>query len=183
MKEPCIFLSYVHADQSWAEQFSSLLSGSGIAICNAWSSLELGEDFDARLRESIRTATHTVVLVGPRTRFSRWVDREIEQSTESREDGPGAALIGVILPTNEDFSRPYYDPENAPLRLHDSIQNDYAIIKKWSEDPAEIRRWLDEAERRRHRYCPEPSLGAAAQLYRFSWDEGVDAPRAPLKTP
>jgi len=183
MKEPCIFLSYVHADQSWAERFSSLLAGSGIAICNSWSSLKPGEDFEARLREAIGTATHTVVLIGPRTRFSRRVDCEMEQSTESRDDTPGAALIGVILPSHEDFSRPYYDPENVPLRVHDSIQNEYAIIKKWSEDPAEIRRWLDAAERRRHRYCPEPSLGAAAQLYRFSWDEGVDAPRAPPNAP
>jgi hypothetical protein len=183
MKEPCVFLSYVHADQSWAERFSSLLAGSGITICNSWSSLKPGEDFEARLRESIGTATHTVVLIGPQTRFSHWVDREIEHSTESREDAPGAALIGVILPSHEDFSRPYYDPENVPLRLHDSIQNDYAIAKKWSEDPAEIGRWLDEAEKRRHRYSPEPSLGAAAQLYRFSWDEAVDAPRAPLKKP
>lgn len=183
MKEPCIFLSYVHADRSWAEQFSSLLAGSGITTRNSWSSLTPGEDFEARLRESIGTATHTLVLIGPQTRFSRWVDREIEQSIEAREDAPGAALIGVILPIHEDFPRPYYDPENVPLRLHDSIQNEYAIIKKWSEDPAEIRQWLDEADRRRNRYCPEPSLGAAAQLYRFPWDEGVDAPRAPVKMP
>jgi len=68
--------------------------------------MKSGEDFEAQLRESIGTATHTIVLVGPQTRFSRWVDREIEQSTESREDAPGAALVGVILPSHEDFSRP-----------------------------------------------------------------------------
>jgi hypothetical protein len=105
------------------------------------------------------------------------VDREIELGTESREDGPGAGLVGVILPPHDDFSRPYYDPENVPVRLHDLVQNEYAILRKWSENPDEIRPWLEEAERRR-RHCPEPSLGASAQLYRFAWDPAVDGSKA-----
>lgn len=129
MKEPCIFISYVHADQSWAEQFSSLLVSSGIAICSSWSSLKPGEDFEARLRESIGTATHTVVLVGPQTRFSRWVDREIEQSTESREDGPGAALIGVILPSHEDFSRLYYEYWLLPQAFQAATE--FSAVREW----------------------------------------------------
>lgn len=173
--QPNIFLSYVHEDQSWADRCTSLLRGIGASIHTARSLLEPGEEFQRRLREAIHQTTHSLVLIGPRTRLSKWVDCEIELSTESRDDGPGAGVIGVILPSHEDFSRPYYDPENVPVRLHDLIQNEYAILRKWTESPDELSRWLEDAERRRYRHRPEPSLGAAARLYRFAWDAKVDA--------
>lgn len=177
MTEPHIFLSYVREDKSWAEQLTSLLAGVGIAVTEPMTSGESWEDW---VESNARTATHTLVLIGAQTRWSRHVDHEIEVSTESRETGPGAALIGVILPTHEDFDRPYYDPENVPLRLHDLIQTEYAMVRKWSDKPDEIRQWLEETERRRHYHPSEPSLRVAAQLYRFSWDDAVDAPRSSL---
>jgi hypothetical protein len=130
-----------------------------------------------QLRDCALRSTHTVVLIGPATRLSKWVDREIAVSTESREEGPGAGLIGVILPHHEDFSRPYYDPQNVPLRLHDLVESEYAIVRKWSEKPEEVVRWLEDAARRREFFRPEPSLGAAAQIYRFSWSAEVDESR------
>jgi hypothetical protein len=183
LKVPRIFLSHLPADQPLADQLATLLQASGFELCKSWDAMQPEAASEASLEDCVKGATHTVVLIGPQTRFSLWVDHEIERSTEPRDDGPGAALIGVILPNHEDYSRPYYDPENIPLRLHDLIQSEYAIVRKWTEDPAEIRRWLEDADGRRHRHCPEPSLGAAAQLYRFSWNAEVDAPRAPPKSP
>lgn len=172
--QPTIFLSHVLEDQSWADQCAALLRSIGASVYTARSLLEPGDEFPRRLREAILQTTHTLVLIGPRTRLSQWVDREIELSTESRDDGPGAGVVGIILPSHEDFSRPYYDPENVPVRLHDLVQNEYAIVRKWTENPDELSRWLDEAERRRYRHRPEPSLSAAVRLRRFSWDAKVD---------
>lgn len=177
MKQPYIYLSYVKMDQPWADRLSAVLASAGIAVCNLQSALQPGQDFQRQLREFILASTHTLVLIGPTTRLSKWVDREIELSTELREDGPGAGLIGVILESHDDFRRPYYDPENVPVRLHDLIQSEYAIIRKWSEKPEEITCWLEDAARRRQSYRPEPSLGAAAQIYRFAWDQKVDESR------
>lgn len=169
-----IFLSYVLEDRSWADQCAALLQNSGASVHTDRSSIKPGEEFQRRLQEAILQTTHVLVLIGPRTRLSQSVDREIELGTESREDGPGAGVIGIILPSHEDFSRPYYDPENIPVRLHDLVQNEYALLRKWTDSPDELSRWLDEAERRRYRHRPEPSLGAAVQLRRFSWDAKVD---------
>lgn len=177
MNQPCVFLSYVKADQTWAEQLTKLLAPLGVTVCDAQSAQQDPTAGLDQVRQAIQTASHTCVLLGPATRLSRWVDREIELSTEPREDGPGAGLIGVILPTHEDFSAPYYDPANVPIRLHDLIQGDYAVIRKWSENPEDLWRWLDEAERRRHSSRPEPSLRAAAEIYRFGWDQSVDEAR------
>lgn len=152
-----------------------LLEDIGASIHTARSFMEPSKEFQHSLREAISQTTHTLVLIGPQTRLSKWVDREIELSTESRDDGPGAGVVGIVLPSHEDYSRPYYDPDNIPVRLHDLIQNEYAILRKWTDRPDELRHWLAEAERRRRHHRPEPSLGAAAQLYRFSWDAKVDA--------
>ena len=173
--QPNVFLSHVHEDQSWADQCAALLRSIGASVHTAQSLLEPGEEFQHLWQEAILQTTHILVLIGPRTRLSQWVDREIELGTESRDDGPGAGVVGIILPSHEDFSRPYYDPENIPVRLHDLVQNEYAIVRKWTENPDELARWLDEAERRRYRHRPEPSLSAAVQIYRFAWDNKVDA--------
>lgn len=172
--QPNIFLSYVREDQTWAERCASLLQSIGASTHTVRSLMAPGETFQRRLQETILQTTHILVLIGARTRLSQWVDREIELGTESRDDGPGAGVIGIILPSHEDFSRPYYDPENVPVRLHDLIQNEYALLRKWTERPDELSRWLDEAERRRYRHRAEPSLAAAAWLYRFAWDAKVD---------
>ena len=71
----------------------------------------------------------------------------------ARENGPGAGLIGVILPYHDDFDRPYYEPELVPLRLHDFIEQKVAIIGEYEEDhvaqpenssPVEVLRYLME---------------------------------------
>lgn len=177
------FLSYVHSDHSWAERLAAVLAPTGVVVRSPLSGLQAADKFQHQLRESILASTHTLVLLGPTTRLSRWVDHEIELSTELRGEAPGAGLIGIILPSHEDFSRPYYDPENVPIRLHDLVQSEYAIIRKWSDTPEEILRWLEEASRRCQSARPEPSLGAAAQIYRFAWDEKLDAPRPHLDAP
>ena len=67
---------------------------------------------------------------------------------------------------------------NAFLAGEDEIRRDgwlgQAAISLTSESPDELSRWLDEAEQRRYRHRPEPSLGIAVQLRRFSWDAKVD---------
>jgi hypothetical protein len=178
MAEPRIFVSYAAEDASWAEQLGSLLAKAGLP--HTKTAPPVGVSWADWTSDTAKNATHTLVLVGSHTRLSRWVDREIELSTECRDTGPGAALIGLILPTHEDFKRPYYDPEHVPLRLHDLVQTDYALVRKWSGKPEEIRQWLEDAEKRRHYRRPEPSLGAAAQLYRFAWDAAVDEARGHL---
>lgn len=171
---PRIFFSYVLEDRPWADQCARLMQGIGASICSA-PALRPPEEFQAQLQEAVRQATHTLVLIGPRTRLSKYVDLEIELSAERRDDGgPGAGVVGIILPSHEDFTRPYYDPQSIPLRLHDLIQNEYAILRKWTDNPGELERWLEEAERRRRFRRPEISLGAAAQIYRFAWDASVD---------
>ncbi len=175
-----VFISYVSEDHSWAQTIASILANLGIPITRPAAS---GEDFEDWLQEVAREATHTMVLVGVSTRLSEWVDREIAITTEYRKDGPGAGLIGIILPTSESFAQRYYDPTDVPLRLHDLSLADYAVIRKWSERGEDVAQWLGEAARRRSLRRPEPSLRVAARLHRFAWDAAVDVDRTKRDPP
>ena len=172
-----IFLSYVKADQPWAERLSTMLATVPVDTSPVPSANLPGESFEASLRQAILGASHTLVLVGPGTRRSRRVDHEIELSTERRAGGPAARVIGVILPNHPDFRQPYYEPDHVPVRLHDLVQSEHALIRKWSEQSGDVVRWLEDATRRRTARPMEPSLAAVAELYHFPWDETVDEPR------
>lgn len=176
--EQRVYLSYANNDALFATEMRGVLQQVGVAVSLADEG-GLASVAPDTLREELKRATITIVLIGPTTRLSRWVDREIELSTRPTKGSPGAGLIGVVLPTHDDFPKPYYEPESVPLRLHDRIQAEYAVLKKWSTDPAEVARWLVEAERRRRQYDPTPSVRALLELRSFAFSDDAD-PRAGL---
>lgn len=157
-----------------------LLTQLGIAALPT-EGISPGTEIQEALQKSLAQATIIIVLIGATTRFSRWVDTEIQLATQPTKSAPGAGLIGVVLPTHDDFSKPYYEPDLVPLRLHDRVQAEYAILRKWTDDPAEIVRWIQEADRRRWHYDSLPSIRAMMQLRQFPWS--VEEARPRLFTP
>lgn len=172
---PTVYLSYAAANRGEAERMRRLLEAIGVVVVSADSSVHAGERTLESVRSAIFSASVVFVLVGPKTRVSRWVDQEIALAIQASPSHAPAGLVAVILPEHEDYSRPYYDPENVPLRIHDHVSRESAILRKWTEDPAEIRRWIADAIRRRQRY-PSPSVNFSTQsaLGRFAWDESAD---------
>ena len=174
LAEHRVLLSFAREDAAFATRMGNLITELGAAILPRDESNLMGADIKGNLRGRLMQATMIIVLIGSTTRFSRWVDIEIEFSTKPTKEGPGAGLIGVVLPTHDDFSKPYYEPELVPLRLHDRILAEYAILRKWSDDPLEVADWLSEADRRRHQYDSTPSIRALIELRHFPWSKDAD---------
>jgi hypothetical protein len=76
MERPRIFLSYVKADQSWADRLATLLTSAGIEFNDPLSGPPANQQTADHWRHAIATSTHTLVLLGQTTRLSKWVDRE-----------------------------------------------------------------------------------------------------------
>jgi TIR domain len=113
---PYVFISHSRADAGFANEFEQTLLAIKVASWNFNSAIAPGDNYLEKVKPALETCTHIVVLVSPLTRDSRWVDMEMEVAMATRENGPGAGLIGVILPNHDDFKRPYYEPELVPLR-------------------------------------------------------------------
>ncbi len=175
-----IYLSYAHSDEEYARRFSELLDPMGFAVTSIRDA-DTSCEAEAHAESVLSHCSLVVVLIGPKTRDSRWVDMEIALATKPRIGLPGAGLLGIILPKHPDHGMPYYDPDNIPVRLHDRVRWEYALIRKWVEDPVLLQSWLTDSERRRRHFRPEPNYATLQALKSWSWDENADTPRPALR--
>lgn len=157
-----VFVSYHHAlDQGYRERFERLFSQvHGIMVSK---SVEIGdiapglntETVRQKIRdEYLRDSSVTVVLVGAKTWQRKHVDWEIGSSIRHTEKNPRSGLLGVLLPS---YPRPEpgkYSQYTIPPRLHDNIECGFATIHNWSEDPAVVAKWIDDAFKRRNAVQP-----------------------------
>lgn len=164
-----VFLSFAVSDKKSADEMRQMLESQGVEVLSA--------DTDIRAGSAWPESPPSVVfvLIGPKTRASQWVDQEIKIAIEGTTSGPPPGLVAVILKEHEDYSRPFYDPENVPLRIHDHVSRESAILRKWPKDPAEVLSWIEDAVRRRQRF-PSPFVNFSTQsaLSNFDWDASAD---------
>ena len=104
----------------------------------------------------IADASVTVVLIGPNTWRRKHVDWEIGSSIRKTKKNSRCGLLGILLPNHPDYHKPIYASGNIPPRLADNCRGEdpYAKIYRWEDlnkpgVKAKIRRWIDEAYKRR----------------------------------
>jgi hypothetical protein len=181
---PFVFISHSQADAGFANELEQTLLAIKVLSWNFNSVIGPGDNYLEKVKPALETCTHIMALVGPLTKDSQWVDMEMEVAMAARENGPGAGLIGVILPNHDDFKRPYYEPELVPRRLHDFITQEVAIIKKWTDSPVAVQSWLEDAEARRHAFQRRTrvSLSTLKFIREHNWTNEGDEPREGLFT-
>lgn len=172
---PKVYITYAASDKSWADRMRLILETAGVSVVSPDSITRSGDSWFESIRSAIDSATVLFVLIGPRTRLSKWVDREIELATRRTAVSSAAGLVAVVLPEHSDFGKPYYDPEKVPLRIHDHVSRESAILRKWTDKPEVIRTWIDDALRRRKRFpSPFVSFSTESAIRRLDWDKDLD---------
>ncbi len=106
--------------------------------------------------DHIADASVTVVLIGPNTWRRKHVDWEIGSSIRKTKKNSRCGLLGILLPNHPDYHKPIYASGNIPPRLADNCRGEdpYAKIYRWEDlnkpgVKAKVRRWIDEAYKRR----------------------------------
>ncbi len=163
-----VFISYHHAnDQYYKNKFEELFSNSyDIMISKSVKIGDIDEYLPAdRIRQKIRDeylrdSTVTVVLIGSETWKRKHVDWEIGASLRQTQYNPRSGLIGVILPSYPDYNsyKNTYNPYTIPPRLYKNLENEFAKIYKWSENPNEVKKWIEEAFKNRNNIIPDNSF-------------------------
>jgi hypothetical protein len=156
-----VFISYHSADKEFFKKFEGICENS---IVN-WS-VDLGDIPDGtstertrqRIRdEYLRDSSVTLVLVGEKTWQRKHVDWEIGSSIRNTEYNPRSGLLGVILPSYPRSKPNEYNPYTIPPRLHYNVENGYALMYNWTDDPTLIQKWIHEAYLRKSKINPDNS--------------------------
>lgn len=160
-----VFLSYHHEkDLSYREQFEELFSNQFDVIDSYTVKLnEIGNVGTSEFRRTIREkhlkeSTVTIVLIGEETWRRKHIDYEIYNTLKSTQNNLRSGLIGVILPTYSKYNSKTYTQRTIPKRLHLNLQNNYANIYFWTENPTENQHWIHEAFLKRNKVIPDNSM-------------------------
>ena len=160
-----VFISYHHAnDEGYKNEFERLFhSAYDILETKAVSDGDINPDNSTDytrqlIRDNfIKDATVTVVLIGSETWQRKHVDWEISSSLRDTQLNSRTGLIGIILPTYPRADQTKYNAHTIPPRLYDNIQNDFATIYNWSNDPIAVQNWIHQAFLRRKTIKPDNS--------------------------
>jgi hypothetical protein len=108
--------------------------------------------------EHIAESTVTIILVGPTTWQRKHVDWEISSSIRETKKNSRCGIFGILLPHHPNFGpNRGYSPGIIPPRLHDNIRKGYAKLYDWTENPASIQKWIEEASQIRNKVEPDNS--------------------------
>lgn len=156
-----VFISFHHDDQKYKDWFVQMMGedivdesvGDGDINDRNTST----ETIRQRIRDNfIRDATVTIVLIGPCTWQRKHVDWEIGSSLRKTRRNPRCGLLGILLPNHPDYRKERCNPRLMPPRLAINCKgtNPYASIYRWSNQPTDIRSWIDDAFKRRDKILP-----------------------------
>lgn len=161
-----VFVSYHHArDQGYRNRFENLFAGMYDIVIS--KSVQIGdidpylttESVRQKIRDDyLRDSTVTVVLIGAETWKRKHVDWEIGASIRHTQYNPRSGLLGIILPTYPRSDPTKYDQYTIPPRLYSNIKCKFATIYNWSEDAADVQKWIHEAFERRNKINPNNSF-------------------------
>ncbi len=156
-----VFVSYHHRDQYYRNLFEKIFGDIYVS-----KSVEIG-DIDTNLKTEtirqiirdkyLRDSTVTVILVGKDTWSRKHVDWEIYSSLRHTKFNPRSGLLGMILPTHQDYKRAKFNSYIIPPRLYDNIKNKYAKIYDWTDNVNTLQNWIHDAFLRKDIDIPDLS--------------------------
>ena len=156
-----VFTSFHNDDMAYKDKFVRMLGGDivdkSVNVDDIDDSTPIKvETIRRKIRDDyIADASVTVVLIGPDTWGRKHVDWEIGSSIRKTKKNSRCGLLGILLPNHPDYHKPTYHG-NIPPRLADNCKGEdpYAEIYRWEDlkkpgVKAKIRRWIDEAFKRK----------------------------------
>ena len=158
-----VFVSYHHdLDEKYKNIFCQMLGFDIVDKSVEDGDIDINMNTEA-VRQKIRDefiadASVTVVLVGRCTWQRKHVDWEIGSSLRKTKLNSRCGLLGILLPTHDDFRKSQCRRRLLPPRLSDNCggENTYAAIYHWpsSWNATAVPSWIHKAFQRRNSMPP-----------------------------
>ncbi|MGE4170262.1 MAG: TIR domain-containing protein [Candidatus Margulisiibacteriota bacterium] len=145
-----VFISFYHReDQYYKDRFESLFGHLFInkSVQNGDINTDVSTEYIKRLIQGpdfLLDASVLVVLCGPNTWGRKHVDWEISGALNKKLDGY-SGILGLTLPSHPDFLLSEIARQSIPPRLAENIESGYAKQYRWTEDPTEMSKRIEEA--------------------------------------
>lgn len=157
IKKDKVFVSYCHdKDQCYRNEFERICIGQlDIMISDSLQKDYMLSSYSPEKKIQIirdkylRDSIVTIVLIGNETWKRKDIDLEIFSSLNDIIYNSRSGLIGIILPSFK---------KNIPKRLLVNINNGFAKLYNWSNNPKEIQNWINEAVQRSEVITPYNSF-------------------------
>lgn len=162
-----VFVSLHEEDGEWRDKFVSNMKGlmidRSVKIDYVRKVNRKVEDIRRVIREDyLKDTTVTVVLIGVETWQRKHVDWEIGASLSDPDANPIGGLIGIVLPSHPDYSKPTKHPRRIPPRMSDNLlgEDPYAQLYDWPKpfEPQLVADWIERAHCRREGQPPINTL-------------------------
>ncbi|MDI6050575.1 TIR domain-containing protein [Flavobacterium sp. XS2P24] len=149
------FLSYYHYDdQEYKEKFTNLFNDLIIAksVNDGDIDSDNSDEYIKKLiqQNHLEDSTILIVLLGPNTKHRKHVDWEISGALNLRVGDKYSGVLGLKLPTHQDYGTGNHTYLNLPERLSENLKSDYAIIRDWTDDRILMQEYIELAFNKRN---------------------------------
>ena len=148
------FISYYHnEDQEYKEKFINLTKDLIVnkSVEDGDIDSDVSDEYIKQLIQKgfLNDTTVLIVLIGNKTKCRKHVDWEISGALNLKVGDQYAGILGLILPSHDDYGKSTYSSSNIPERLANNLDSGYAVIQDYTTDRKKIQSYIEMAFKNR----------------------------------
>jgi len=144
------FISYYHKDDSeYKKKFLNLMENLIVnkSVEDGDINSNVSDEYVKQLiqKEYLHNTTVLIVLLSNKTKCRKHVDWEISGALNYKVGDSYAGLLGLLLPTHDDYGSGQCTYSKIPDRLADNFKSGYAVVKDYTTDRKKLQEYIEEA--------------------------------------
>lgn len=133
-----IYISYNHTDRYFKDRLNKII-GEKYNITSSPQEYSIKNNVNKYFEElENNNEDIVIVLIGTDTYKSKNVDWELEYGLSH-----DSCIIGLCLPTNDDYRKKTVNPSNLPIKLVNNLYSGYASYFDWTENIEDLEEYID----------------------------------------
>jgi hypothetical protein len=144
------FVSYYHKDDSeYKKKFLNLMDDLIVnkSVEDGDINSDVSDEYAKQLIQKgfLHDTTVLIVLLSNKTKCRKHVDWEISGALNYKVGDSYAGLLGLLLPTHDDYGNEKCTYSKIPDRLADNFKSGYAVIRDYTTDRKILQGFIEEA--------------------------------------
>lgn len=144
------FVSYYHKEDSeYKKNFLNLMDDLIVnkSVNDGDINSDVRDEYVKQLiqKEYLHDTTVLIVLLSNKTKCRKHVDWEISGALNYKVGDSYAGLLGLLLPTHDDYGSGQCTYSKIPDRLADNFKEEYAVVRDYTTDRKKLQEYIEEA--------------------------------------